>query len=85
MMLRVGVPLRIPDLSMIGPTGERDNLIRLVMVLTALLPRGIIIDCGIEHDVECPCVCGVLPITDCLCKTVNVTLTAIKGSNAENN
>ncbi len=74
---RAVITLRVPGISMRGPTGERDNLGRLLTVLTAVMPPRLAAVAHIYHDDSCPCADGNRPISDCTCETVDVVLEAV--------
>ncbi len=71
------IPLRVPGIPMRGLSGERDNLQRLLAVLTALIPPRLVAVAHVHHDDGCPCADGNRPMPDCTCETVGVVLEAI--------
>jgi hypothetical protein len=77
------VPLHLPGVSMVGPTGERDNVRRLYEVLTALLPRGLVVVMTVGHDDGCPCMAGDLPLSACTCETVDLLLEPVRPAPVE--
>jgi hypothetical protein len=67
-------PLILNDFPMTGPSGERDNVARLYVILGSLLPRGSVAMLTIAHDDPCPCADGDRPVTACTCHLVDVTV-----------
>jgi hypothetical protein len=63
------LPLKI---SMIGPDGKRDNVERLMAVLSVLSEPGAIMDICIYHDSGCPCEKSGKPISFCTCDEVEL-------------
>ncbi|MEQ1856403.1 MAG: hypothetical protein ABL963_08030 [Longimicrobiales bacterium] len=62
-------PLHLLHFPTVGPTGERDNLERLVALQRALLPPWRLLVVEVAHDRRCPD-----PHGPCTCDTVDVTL-----------
>ena len=70
-------PLRIPGFTVMGPTGERDNVQRLSTVVSAVLPPGKVAIVDVAHDAGCPCAAGNRPFAACTCTAVDVTVRAV--------
>ena len=61
-------PLQLPGFPTTGPTGERDNLARLAVVMNATAPEGRRVVVNMAHGGGCPVGDG------CTCDRVDVTL-----------
>ena len=72
----MSTPLVIPNFSMVGLSGERDNLERLLTTIGSLLP-GSVLDVEIRHDDGCPCETGHGVWTACTCDEVDLTVTKV--------
>lgn len=70
----------IPGFKVVGPTGKRDNIERLVRALNDSMPPGKVTVCTISHDDGCPCEDGSRPYTACTCETVDINLSAVNES-----
>jgi hypothetical protein len=67
--------IKINDVPMVGPTGERDNIQRVAETLQALVPRGMVVIVTVEHDAGCP-------TKPCTCETVNLIVDRAKNIQA---
>jgi hypothetical protein len=72
------MPLDLSGLPTRGPTGERDNLERLLLVLGATMPRQLVAVMQVRHNDGCPCAADDRPMGDCICETVDVTIEAVR-------
>ena len=66
--------LFLPNIPMVGISGQRDNVAALLEATGLLMPPGMVVVATIGHDSACPCVDGTAALTRCLCEHVNVTI-----------
>jgi hypothetical protein len=67
-------PLVLRDFPTVGPAGERDNVDRLMTVMSALMPRGQMIVLAVQHEAGCPVDDGRWNDHRCTCHLVDVTV-----------